>query len=85
MPRTNLVGEQIHNYLVETLIASGGMAQVYRARDLELDRLVAIKLIGIDTKREPVFAERLEREARTVAQLRHPNIVASITKGNGKT
>ena len=76
-----LVGKTLNNYLVEELIASGGMAQVYRARDIELDRLVAIKLIGIDTRREPVFSERLEREARTVAQLRHPNIVGIYHKG----
>jgi len=77
----SLIGNKINNYLVEALIASGGMAQVYRARDIELDRPVAIKLIDLDAKREPVFAERLEREARTVAQLRHPNIVGIYHKG----
>jgi serine/threonine-protein kinase len=82
MPAKDLIGVRINNYIVEDLIASGGMSQVYRARDVELDRLVAIKLIGIDSKREPVFAERLEREARTVAQLRHPNIVGIYHKGD---
>ncbi|HLA42899.1 MAG TPA: serine/threonine-protein kinase, partial [Aggregatilineales bacterium] len=77
----SLIGKTIGQYLVEELIASGGMAQVYRARDMELDRLVAIKLIGVDTRSEPVFAERLEREARTVAQLRHPNIVGIYHRG----
>lgn len=81
-PKTDeLIGTTINNYVVEDLIASGGMARVYRARDVELDRLVAIKIIGIDTQREPVFAQRLEREARTVAQLRHPNIVGIYHKG----
>lgn len=76
-----LIGKTVNNYYVEALIARGGMAQVYRARDTELDRTVAIKLIRIDTKNEPVYAERLHREARTVAQLRHPNIVGIYHKG----
>jgi serine/threonine-protein kinase len=77
----SLVGKMLNNYLVEDIIAKGGMAMVYRARDLELDRVVAIKLIGVDTIREPIFRERLEREARTVAQLRHPNIVGIYHRG----
>lgn len=80
-PKNPLIGTMIQNYLIEDLIAKGGMAQVYRARDLELARTVAIKIIGIDTKREPIFAERLEREARTVAQLRHPHVVGIYHKG----
>jgi len=76
-----IIGSTIFNYRVEALIAKGGMSQVYKARDLELDRLVAIKLIGIDTVSEPVFAQRLAREARTVASLRHPNIVQIHHKG----
>ncbi len=81
MVRTSLIGQTIGHYKVEELIATGGMSQVYRARDPELDRTVAIKIIGIDTTREPVFAERLNREARTIAQLRHPNIVGIYHKG----
>jgi serine/threonine-protein kinase len=77
----SIIGSLIHNYKVESLIATGGMSQVYLARDLELARPVAIKLIGVDAKREPLFAERLDREARTMAQLRHPNIVAIYHKG----
>lgn len=71
----------LNHYQVEALIATGGMAQVYRARDLKLDRTVAIKLIGVDAHSNPVFAQRLEREAKTVAQLRHPNIVGIYHKG----
>jgi eukaryotic-like serine/threonine-protein kinase len=82
MPSKNpIIGSRIQNYEIEGLIAKGGMAQVYRARDIDLDRTVAIKIIGIDTKREPIFAQRLEREARTVAQLRHPHIVGIYHKG----
>jgi serine/threonine-protein kinase len=76
-----LIGAMLNQYQVEALIATGGMAQVYRARDLELDRTVAIKLLAIDTESTPVFAQRLEREAKTVAQLRHPNIVGIYHKG----
>ncbi|MFP4321236.1 MAG: serine/threonine-protein kinase [Anaerolineales bacterium] len=81
MVRKSLVGQTVGHYIIEELIATGGMSQVYRARDPELDRTVAIKIIGIDTVREPVFAERLNREARTIAQLRHPNIVGIYHKG----
>lgn len=81
MSFNTLIGKQVDNYKVESLIARGGMAQVYRARDLVLDRTAALKLIGIDTRREPVFAQRLDREARTIAQLRHPNIVGIYHKG----
>ncbi|MBZ0305337.1 MAG: serine/threonine protein kinase [Anaerolineae bacterium] len=77
----SLVGKRINQYSVEELIAVGGMAQVYRARDLELDRRVAIKVIGVDARKEHVFTERLEREARTIAQLRQPNIVGIYHKG----
>lgn len=77
----SLVGKRVNQYMVEDLIAVGGMAQVYRARDMELDRRVAIKVIGVDARKESVFAERLEREARTIAQLRHPNIVGIHHKG----
>jgi serine/threonine-protein kinase len=53
----------------------GGMAFVYRARDLMLERQVAVKLLREDYSRDATFQERFRREARAAANLAHPNIV----------
>jgi serine/threonine protein kinase len=53
----------------------GGMAFVYHARDLMLERDVAIKLLREDYSKDPVFQERFRQEARAAANLSHPNIV----------
>jgi eukaryotic-like serine/threonine-protein kinase len=63
-------------YQTEQLLGSGGMAAVWRGRDLRLDRPVAIKELAGAGLGEPMAAERFDREARTVARLAHPNIVA---------
>src|SRR5688572_20287025 len=58
------------------LIGQGGMGAVYKARQRELDRLVAIKVLPVNPAGDPAFAERFTREARALAKLCHPNIVA---------
>jgi len=58
------------------LLGSGGMGEVHLARDLSLGREVAIKLVHPDFTGEPVFLERLEREARLMSAISHPGIVA---------
>ena len=58
------------------LIGHGGMGAVYKARQTKLDRLVAVKIIRPETTTDPAFAERFMREARTLARLNHPGIVA---------
>lgn len=58
------------------LIGQGGMGAVYRARQPALDRTVALKILPPHAGRSPGFAERFNREARTLARLNHPNIVA---------
>ncbi|MBM3151188.1 MAG: serine/threonine protein kinase [Chloroflexi bacterium] len=60
--------------LLETL-GRGGMAVVYRARDLMLERSVAVKVLREDYSSDPVFQERFRQEARAAANLSHPNIV----------
>ncbi len=60
--------------LLETL-GKGGMAVVYRARDLMLERLVAVKVLREDYTRDPAFLERFRQEAKAAANLSHPNIV----------
>jgi eukaryotic-like serine/threonine-protein kinase len=56
-------------------LGEGGMARVYRARDLRLNREVAVKILHDDLTRDPGFLSRFEREAQIVAGLAHPNIV----------
>jgi len=60
--------------LIESL-GIGGMAEVYRARDLSLERYVAIKILRDEHAAEPEFQERFRQEARAAANLSHPNIV----------
>lgn len=61
---------------IETPLGRGGMGAVYLGRQLSLDREVAVKVLAIELADDPQFLERLEREARVMARLRHPNIVA---------
>jgi tRNA A-37 threonylcarbamoyl transferase component Bud32 len=58
------------------LLGQGGMGAVYKARQVKLDRLVALKVLPTQLGRDPAFAERFIREARTLARLSHPHIVA---------
>lgn len=71
--------ESLDSYFPEyellEVIGHGGMGVVYKARQIELDRLVAIKILRPDIEKDPSFAERFQREARTLAQLDHPNII----------
>ena len=62
-------------------LGRGGMGVVYMARQLQLDRLVALKILPTDIARTPGFAERFAREARALAKLSHPNIVAVHDSG----
>jgi serine/threonine protein kinase len=70
-----LIGQQIGPYLLDGLLGSGGMGQVYRGRDLRLGRAVAIKCIDVSRGNGPRFAARFRRETRLLAQLDHPNIL----------
>jgi protein involved in polysaccharide export with SLBB domain len=58
------------------LIGRGGMGVVYKARQKRLDRLVALKILSPKIGQDPAFAARFQREARAMAMLSHPNIVA---------
>jgi beta-lactam-binding protein with PASTA domain/tRNA A-37 threonylcarbamoyl transferase component Bud32 len=65
-------------------IARGGMAQVYLAQDLLLDRPVAIKVLFPELSVDPSFVQRFRREAQAAANLAHPNIVAIYDWGQGE-
>ena len=71
----NTPGLLNNRYQIEARIGSGGMAEVYRARDLMLERSVAIKLLKEDFSTESSFRERFRQEAKAAANLSHPNIV----------
>lgn len=68
-------------YEVVDLIATGGMARVYRAMDLRLDREVALKVLRGHLGDDPDFVRRFEREARVAARLQHPHIVSVFDQG----
>ncbi|MQA26610.1 MAG: Stk1 family PASTA domain-containing Ser/Thr kinase [Micromonosporaceae bacterium] len=68
-------------YRIRSRIARGGMATVYRAVDERLDRVVAIKVIQPDHAGNAEFLEKFDREAKTIAQLTHPNVVAVFDTG----
>jgi serine/threonine protein kinase len=69
------------NYEILEIIGRGGMGAVYKARQLALDRAVAIKLLPLEVSVDREFAERFKREARTMARLNHPNIVSVFDFG----
>ncbi|MBX6765664.1 MAG: Stk1 family PASTA domain-containing Ser/Thr kinase, partial [Actinomadura rubrobrunea] len=68
-------------YQLESVIGRGGMAEVYRARDLRLDRVVAVKTLRSDLARDPTFQARFRREAQSAASLNHPSIIAVYDTG----
>jgi serine/threonine-protein kinase len=70
-----LVGQTLGRYEIVDLVGVGGMGEVYRAEDSELGRTVAIKVISEKVAQSKRAIDRFEREAKTVAQLSHPNIL----------
>src|SRR5439155_11691939 len=66
------------------LLGQGGMGVVYKARQPQLDRLVALKILPPAASRDPSFAERFTREARALARLNHPNIVSVYDFGQAR-
>ena len=71
----DLGGKLIGRYELHERIGRGGMAEVYKAYHAPLDRYVALKILHPFLGEDPQFKERFGKEARNVAQLRHPNIV----------
>ncbi len=67
-------GTKLGPYEVLSSLGSGGMGEVYRARDTRLDRTVAIKVLASDLCSSPELKQRMEREARAISSLNHPHI-----------
>ena len=68
-------GTRLGSYEIVSLLGSGGMGEVYKAKDLKLDRDVAIKVLREDLASDPERLRRFEQEARAASSLNHPNIV----------
>ena len=75
-----LVGK-FPNLEIEHLVGQGGMGAVYQARQSNLDRTVALKILSPQLNSNPAFAERFTREAKTLAKLAHANIVTVFDFG----
>ena len=67
-------GTRLGPYEIELPIGAGGMGEVYRARDTRLDRTVAVKVLASHLSSSPELKQRMEREARAISSLNHPNI-----------
>ncbi len=72
-------------YELDGIVGRGGMAEVYRARDIRLDRIVAVKTLREDLARDQTFQARFRREAQSAASLNHPSIVAVYDTGEDNT
>src|SRR5882757_4933218 len=83
MPLT--VGSRLGSYEILAPLGAGGMGEVYRARDTRLSRDVALKILPESFARDADRLRRFEQEARSVAALNHPNILAihDIGEHNG--
>ncbi|OIJ93974.1 serine/threonine-protein kinase [Streptomyces monashensis] len=76
-----LIGRTVANYRVESEIGRGGMAVVFRAHDLRLDRTVALKLLAPELARNDTFRKRFTHESQVAAAIDHPHIVPVYDAG----
>ncbi len=74
-----MIGTTLANYRIEEKVGEGGMGVVYKATDLNLDRLVAIKVLSADISNDPGLLERFRAEAKAQANLNHANIASLYT------
>src|ERR1700761_8201321 len=82
MTQPRLLGDR---YELDGVVGRGGMAEVYRAHDIRLDRTVAIKTLRVDLARDHTFQARFRREAQSAASLNNPSIVAVYDTGEDMT
>jgi non-specific serine/threonine protein kinase len=82
-----VIGRRLAHYEIVEKLGEGGMGEVYRAHDEKLDRDVALKVLPEDAARDPERHARFVREARSIAALKHPNIVTvySVEEIDGVT
>ncbi|MEM7164503.1 MAG: protein kinase [Planctomycetota bacterium] len=76
------VGDVVNSaYRLDSIIGCGGMSVVFKARQLSLDRDVAVKVLRRDLSKDPEFSQRFLKEAQALAELSHPNIVQVFDQG----
>lgn len=76
-----LLGAEIDKYKIVEVLNAGGMGIVFKARQKVMDRDIALKLLPPELAKDEVNLQRLEREAKALAQLNHPNIIATYDFG----
>jgi serine/threonine-protein kinase len=81
-PESYTVGSEVAGYRLEEQIGRGGMALVYRARDVQLGRNVALKLLSPVLGRDEAFRQRFIRESRAAAAVDHPHIIPIFAAGD---
>ncbi len=70
-----MIGQTLGHYKIVEMIGSGGMGEVYKARDLHLDRFVALKILPAEKVADPDRKRRFVQEAKTASALNHPDII----------
>ena len=75
-------GEMLDHYRIDSLVATSGMATIYRATDLASERMVAIKLPHFEMESDPVFFDRFQREEAIGTTLSHPGIIKVFAEQN---
>ena len=78
----DLVGRKLGPYEVRSKLGQGGMGAVYLAFDKTLDREVALKILPVEYSRDQSYIQRFEREAKSLARLRHPNLIHIYSVGD---
>ncbi|MBN2713002.1 MAG: serine/threonine protein kinase [Planctomycetes bacterium] len=84
VPPLDMNGQSLGGYTILERIGAGGMGTVYKAKDRDLDRFVAIKVLSPVLESDPVCIERFKHEARSIAALSHPNLMHIYSVGSEK-